>query len=636
MRRNRILLLIVALQIIILPWAESSSLLRYYNNQDTIEVGRELDLFTGLSGKDTSAARLKLEKALSISEANNYYQGISRSASLLGSLYLGRFNLIKAEKYYREAYEASKKTGDKIREANSANNLGTIAEKNGDYSTAVSYYLYAYEIFDSLKHRQGISGTANNLGIIYYLLNETDKALDFLKLSSELKRELKDSISLVLTFQNIGNVFFDLWKYDSSKFYYQKCIDLSEMVDDPASAGKALNSLGVISMLENNYLEALKFFKRAVNKSTKANDFQNLSSIYDNLGLLNLNSGKHENAISYFDSSLSIAIKYGLKEEMRNSYEHKSMIYAKLKNYKDAFINLQNFQNLQNDFLKEKGSVAGIEALFIKQKQENKILSLEKEQEKRKTQAVILLALLVIMLLVAFLGFSIYRITQKSKNTRKLAELEKERFKAVIEAQEMERKRIAGDLHDSVGQMLSLTKLHLSEIMDASQDMLPEHGQMLERSVNIIDEACQEVRNISHNLMPGPLIRLGLNSAVKDLTRKINASKKMRVSYSSNLNNDRLNENVEISIYRIIQEIMSNIIKHSGASEIQMILNRQTGNKIKLTISDNGAGFDMNHLSNSSGIGWKNIHSRLAIIGGSMKVDSVLDKGTVINIDVNL
>lgn len=635
--RNKVTCLIIslfALLVTIQPCFASDFAEGNQDKENKIEGGNNPIRYHEFAGGDTSEVRRKLEIDLSYSKAHSSWKGIITNASMLGEYYLNQFNLKKAEKYYRESFDASKKEGDKANQANSANNLGTIAEKIGNYGEAVSYYLQAYEIFDSLNNKIGISGTANNLGIIYYLINESEKALGFLKLAANLKRDLKDSISLVITYQNLGNVYFELWNYDSASYYYQKCLELSDLIDDNTSVGKAANSLGVIAMMENNYGKASELFSISIDESGKGNDFQNISSTYDNLGLLNQNSGKPDIAFIYFDSSLAIATRYGLKEEMKNAYEHISALYAQQNDYREAYINLLSYQHLHNDLLSEKGVIAGIEALFIKQKQENRILLLEREQEKQKAQTIKLSALLFIVIIVTVLGFFIYKISQESKIALNLARLEKERFKAVIEAQEKERKRIAGDLHDSVGQMLSLSKLHLSEIIDSSGNLDLLHGQLIERSVQIIDEACQEVRNISHNLMPGPLIRLGLNSAIKDLVRQINASRRMLVTYSSNFETDRLDESVEISIYRIIQEIFNNIFKHSDATEVDMVLNRQNRNRVKLIVRDNGKGFDTEKIKSSSGIGWKNIQSRLLMTNGIMKVDSTPDQGTVISIDV--
>jgi signal transduction histidine kinase len=608
--------------------------LGYIQIYDTSQVNEHINLYFKLINTDTANARKCLEEALTISKETGYLNGIARSEYYLGLYYLEQFDLLKAENYFTESYEESGKSGDRTRRATNTNNLGTISEKKGDYGDAILKYLDAFELFDSLNNKIGLSATANNIGIVYYLLNEPEKARNFFRLSLDLKQQLNDTISMVYTFQNLGNVYFDLWEYDSAKYYYEKCIDLSGLVDDAVSAGKAYNSLGVIAMIKNDYKQALQFYTKALHYSKMKNDVRNITAVYDNLGILNSNSGNPRSATSYYDSSLALSKQHGLKDEMKNAYQHLSSVFALQGNYKDAFLNLLNYDDLQNNMLTEKSDVSGVEALFVKQKQENKILKLEKDQAKRETQIVLSLAIILILLVVSILGFYIYRISQKSKNSRKIAVLEKERFKAVIEAQEMERKRIAGDLHDSLGQMLSLSKLQLSEIIDSSLILTPEHEKMLVRSTQIIDEACQEVRNISHNLMPGPLIRLGLTSAVKDLVRKINSSKKIQVSFSSNLDTDRLDEKVEISVYRIIQEILNNTLKHAKASQIGISLNIQDERTLVLMIADNGIGFDTGKIIKSSGIGWKNIYSRLEIINGFMNVNSIKNQGTNIEIKV--
>jgi two-component system NarL family sensor kinase len=184
--------------------------------------------------------------------------------------------------------------------------------------------------------------------------------------------------------------------------------------------------------------------------------------------------------------------------------------------------------------------------------------------------------------------------------------------------------------------MLSLSKLHLSDIADSISGDHPDQTSTLDKSMRIIDEACQEVRNISHNLMPGALIRLGLVAAIKDLVRQTGNTKKIKVTFNNEFGEERLDENIEISIFRIIQEIFNNILKHAGASEIAVSLLKKPENSLQLIIADNGTGFDTGTIKNSSGIGWKSIYSRLAIINGRMEVISGKNTGTTIDIRVNL
>lgn len=593
-------------------------------------------MYNILQESDSASTRAGLEETLNHSRSANDLVGIASSASNLGKYFYSQNDLAKAESFFLESLKASKAISNGRLEANNTNNLGLIATAKGDYSKAASYFLSAIVLLDSLNDKPGLAAAASNLSGVYYLLSETDKALDFVNLSLKMKNQLNDSLSLVSEYLLLGDIYFEMMKYDSSKYFYNKCIKLSEYVSDHTNAGKACNSIGVIAMYEKNEEQALGYFNKALYYSRINNDMQNISSVYNNLGILNFRIDKLDEALAYFDSSLTLSKQYGFKEEMKDAYRHIAEVHRNKEDYKDAYLNLQQYYDLHNDWLTEKGDVAGIEALFIKLKQENRILNLEKEQEKRKSQIILLNAAIIIMLLSALLGFRIYRISQKSKNARRIAELEKERFKAVIEAQEAERKRIAGDLHDSVGQMLSLTKLHLSGLMDLPGTFAPEHEQTISNSARIIDEVCQEVRSISHNLMPGPLIRLGLTAAVKELVRKINLSEKIQASFICNLNSDRLDENIEISLYRIVQEILNNILKHAKATKIGITLNRHKDEYLDLVIIDNGIGFDTELIKTSSGIGWKNIYSRLSIINGTMNVKSGKNSGSHISIRILL
>ena len=131
--------------------------------------------------------------------------------------------------------------------------------------------------------------------------------------------------------------------------------------------------------------------------------------------------------------------------------------------------------------------------------------------------------------------------------------------------------------------------------------------------------------------MPSALIRLGLTSAIKDLANKINESKKIKVAVKIQGLKKRINENVEIAIYRIVQEIMNNIINHSEADNVNIVLIKENSN-LHLIIKDNGIGLDKSIIKKSEGIGWKNIYSRISMLNGNIAIDSVKDKGTEISI----
>lgn len=256
------------------------------------------------------------------------------------------------------------------------------------------------------------------------------------------------------------------------------------------------------------------------------------------------------------------------------------------------------------------------------------------EANAKTQQQVYLFSFLGILILIASGGY----FWNQRKNTRQkalrlaeLAEIEKIRFKEMLEAEEKERLRIAQELHDGLGQLLSAARLNVASLEDsiAAED-LPDWT----RSLKIIDEACTEVRNISHNMMPSTLVRLGLIPTIRELIYNINSSKGLKINFTTNTE-DSFGQSLDITIYRVVQEILNNMLKHAQATEIDIIIEKNESN-LKIVIKDNGVGFDTQNISNSKGMGWKNIFSRVGMLGGTVRVESELGKGIVVFVDLKI
>jgi len=222
---------------------------------------------------------------------------------------------------------------------------------------------------------------------------------------------------------------------------------------------------------------------------------------------------------------------------------------------------------------------------------------------------------------------------------QKISELEKEKkilsLSAMLEGQEAERIRIAKDLHDGLGSLLATVKAHFGKVQDEIKKL--ENLKIYERATSMIDEACDEVRRISHNLMPGVLRASGLAAAVNQIVNALENTYGLIVDYEVAGLEERLNESEELFIYRIIQELCNNIVKHAQAKNIliQMIASR---NNIQIVVEDDGKGFDMNTISQKSGIGIRSLRSRVDYLKGTLDFNTAVSKGTsvTINIPINL
>lgn len=206
--------------------------------------------------------------------------------------------------------------------------------------------------------------------------------------------------------------------------------------------------------------------------------------------------------------------------------------------------------------------------------------------------------------------------------------------RAVISAEENERKRIAADLHDGIGQMMSAAKMNLSAFENDLPFKDASHKAAFEKVISLVDESCKEIRSVSHQMMPNALLKSGLASAVREFIDKID-HRVIKINLYTEGLNEKLDSNVETVLYRVIQECVNNVIKHSRAGSLDISLIRDQDG-ISATVEDNGRGFDTTDKQQFEGIGLKNIISRVGYLKGTVEFDSAPGKGTLVAIHVPL
>jgi signal transduction histidine kinase len=221
---------------------------------------------------------------------------------------------------------------------------------------------------------------------------------------------------------------------------------------------------------------------------------------------------------------------------------------------------------------------------------------------------------------------------QKQQITELLNTQEIKSLNAMMDGQEKERKRIAADLHDRIGSSLSAIKLHFTSFAKTT-GVDTENREQFSRVNAMFDNVVKEVRQVSHDLASGVLMKFGVVSALKDLNEGIESSGNMKVNLYTHGLDERLDHRTEISLYRITQELISNVLKHAQAKEINVHLNRQDGH-ISLMVEDDGIGFDPKKAS--GGIGMRNIRSRVTQAHGTIFFDSSPGKGCTVTIEIPL
>jgi signal transduction histidine kinase len=266
------------------------------------------------------------------------------------------------------------------------------------------------------------------------------------------------------------------------------------------------------------------------------------------------------------------------------------------------------------------------------EKKEKQLLVQQVTIRQKNTLNYILAGSAVTLLLISLLTYRNYRQKQKLQQ-QKIAELEKEKLlsaaKSILKGQEEERSRLAKDLHDGLGGLLSGVKLQLGA-MKGNLILSEEHGQIFNTALVKLDESISEMRRVAHNMMPEALMKLGLQQALQDYCEGLSAAQPFTINGEFYGLEKRMESGTEVVVYRIVQELLNNAVKHSGASVILAQVMRQENN-LTITVEDNGKGFDMPTILQGAGL--KNIRSRVDYLKGQLDIQTEPGKGTSVHID---
>jgi len=321
--------------------------------------------------------------------------------------------------------------------------------------------------------------------------------------------------------------------------------------------------------------------------------------------------------------------------------------YAQQGSYKKAYEYQQQYKILSDSINSEdsREKISMMEVRFRIENKEQEITKLKAQEQlsqlsirQKKTLNYILISGAAALLIISLLAYRNYKHKQRLQQQR-IAELETEKkltaTEAVLKGEEQERSRLAKDLHDGLGGMLSGIKYSLNT-MKGNLVMTPENKLSFERSVDMLDGSIREMRRVAHNMMPEALVKFGLDVALKDFCTDINQSGALNVNYQSiGVEGAVIDQTLAITIYRIVQELINNTIKHAGASSAIVQVSKN-GDQISVTVEDDGKGFDTALLKASKGIGWSNIQNRIEFLKGTMDVQSAPGKGVSVHIELTV
>ena len=585
-----------------------------------------------------------INKSIFTAQKINYSFGLSVAYSLRAGLLYYEMKLDSCKLLLDKAYSLVSKYSDKEsknQRANILNRYAAIFQRRQNYDSAVELYLQSANIFKETGDEQKIINSYYNLSGIYKYLGDTTKTFYYARETNRLAAKTADTVFLIRGLIVLGEAYNYIKNYDSLLLISQKGLRLANSHQMTFAMGIFHNFMGLyFTNKEVQYDSAVLHYNIALQIFNKINIPFDKALVLQNIGNTYLKKKEFVNAIKFSKQANELSENLGFEQVQNMSLMDLVKAEEQLGDIPESYKYLKQYVKV-NDSIQNRNSqkkVYDMEAKYLAQKKEVMMLAQQKII-KQKNQLNYLLAsgLFLLALIIALLYF-IYRNKQKLQE-QKITKLETQQqltaTEAVLKGEEQERTRLARDLHDGLGGMLSGIKFSFNT-MKGNLVMTPDNTQSFERSMDMLDSSIKEMRRVAHNMMPEALVKFGLDTALKDFCNEIQQSGALYISYQSiGLENMVIKQTAEITIYRIVQELVNNIMKHAAAKNAIVQVTKTSG-QLAVTVEDDGRGFDTNILNKVKGIGWSSIQNRVEFLKGTLDVISEKEKGTSVHIEINV
>jgi len=652
--------------------------IRLENAGDSVRLNLLSELAI-LHANDTIVAQNYIRQLLNLSEKIGSANGIALAYLSLGN--------IQSENFEHERALASLAKADSIYSLTSNNNgqarvlldIGATNIKQGDNSAALDNFFIALKIFQVAHDTSNIMKVYNNigythyrlgnsdssilyyykiipyctdnnddvcfdmynqLGIMYSEINEPKKAISFHKKSMAIKIANRDTLNMAMSSLNIAGVYFFQNQFDSCTYFLSQAMGLYKKSNNMQGEVICNNNLAAIYIEIGQFEKSIAPAKRARLLAEKIGDqfvwagsFINLGGAYEKLGKYNL-------AEIYTDSALSIANRQNSKYLIQEYYGVKSRIMLGRKYFEKAY-EYREIYHVYKDSILNENKTKQISALEVQYKIEKKEKEIELQASILREQnltinrniiiqiASIMAFVLILSLLYAF--FNRRRLNQVAAFKQEKVALKEDQLAAIIDSQEKERSRFAKDLHDGFGQLISALRLNVNRLTEKNQLLITDVST---KSNEMLDEMYLSLKNIAFDLMPQTLVDKGISEALDELALHISNIGDIVVKVRSFKPSYGLSNTNKLSVYRIIQEVVNNIIKYADAKKIEISLT-DLDNELSILVEDDGNGFDVDLLTSGRGNGWRNMQSRIDMIEGTIDFDSTpVRKGTTVSISI--
>lgn len=581
------------------------------NGQDTATVNRYIsEAQKRIAENEIDSAETYYRKAGELAKKLNYHEGFLE--------YTGRYTgLLYSQLRYREALDIAKQqlalslgTGNKRKAANAYNNIALQYQALGDLRPAAENMIAALELSETLQDPENRQKYYSNLSSLFYDLKDSTKSLFYARKGYALALQLEDDERIARSLVNltISEVMNGALRQAISHSLEivrigQQLQDMDLLLTAHINLGDIYNQLHAPDTALVWQQKALALLEGPAPPDYRAYVYFGLANSYARLQ-------QHRKANMYFDKALADAEAAFPRSELKEFYKLGYELKEAVQQYPAALVFSKKLTALA-DSLTNADTQAAIQELEIRYQSAQKEKTLAQQQlqisrhETRiQRQNKWMLLFSAVIALMAAAAAIIHLVSRQKKKTQLL--------EARLHGEEKERTRTARELHDGIGGILSSAKMHL-------------HSGEHERTGSLIEEAIREVRSISHNLAPDTLLQEGLAAAVRNYCARVNhADLPVELYILGEI--PELAPDHALLIYRMIQECVNNIIKHSGATQAMVQLTHDQG-LLTVTIEDNGSGFDISKQE-KKGLGLTNLIARIRLLNGQFHIHSAPGEGT--------
>ncbi len=561
--------------------------------------------------------------------------------------------LDSAMMHARKELQWASKATDKGKLAFAYNDMGNMHIYFGNGDSAAVHLIKGLTIAEKYNNRRLAANMSFNLSAAYNMIDNNPKSRDYAKKSHLIASAIKDSTYMFHSLYNWATQESKLGKVDTALTMFEHCVALAKQLGCEECLADVYNNIGEILYNQKRFSESLQQYDKMAAIVKKLNDPQYDLYLYMNRGNTLAALGRYRQAEADLAKAQTIGTQLKANFELSQLFLFKSELAGKKSDFKTALDLHKKADSLKAMITTEK-SLKDIQRLEVQYRSAEKDRSIAEQKMKlAKRQAAIRKkdmlnsGLLIGCLLLAAIVFLAYRnirhrrrlsIKERELHRQKINELEKERqliaAQSLMKGQEQERSRLAKDLHDGVGGLLSGVKLSLST-MKGNVFLSEENAQAVTTIIEQLDSSINELRRVSHNMMPEALIKYGLKEALENYCERIDRSGTLNVRLQTYGLEQRLEQDAEIILYRIVQELLNNVIKHAAASQVLVQLIREL-DKFTLTVEDNGKGFDKRAPEHQQGAGLQNIAARAGYLNGVMDIRTGPGEGTSVTIEGTL